>query len=125
MLNWLKKKAAVPNGPDFSSVTSAEQAEELSGQGVLARLMLMPDGFGGEDVPHNIVYVPGWVAEAKARVDQDVVQPLAAEGKVRTYSAVPEYEGESFVPVAIRVEASDPGSFITTIAIWGRALDRT
>jgi len=124
MFGWLKKKSPKPAGPDFSEIDSREKAEALFRQGELEMLHLLPPEFGGDDAPHNILFVPVGLAAVKAGIDQNVVAPLAAEGKLTRYSAVPEYQGSSFIPIAIRIEASDPGQFSTVINIWGDALAR-
>jgi hypothetical protein len=62
------------------------------------------------------------IADVKRGIDENVVAPLAREGRVTRYVATPQYEGDSFIPTAITISASDPGSFTTTIAIWGPAL---
>ncbi|MCU1347145.1 MAG: hypothetical protein JWO56_175, partial [Acidobacteria bacterium] len=36
----------------------------------------------------------------------------------------PQYQGKSFIPVAIVITASDPGDFSSTIDIWGDGLSR-
>jgi hypothetical protein len=113
-------------GPDFSHVTSQAQAEELAQAGQLEKLLLLPEIFGGQpDLPHNIVYVPVGLTEVKRYIDESIILPLAQEGTVTRYSATPEYAGDSFIPTAITVTASDPGSFTTTIAVWGEALTRS
>lgn len=115
---------AQPTGPDFSGVDSLAKAIELFEQGVLEKLFLRPPEFGGPDHPLNTLYVPVGIAAIKAGIDTNIVAPLAAEGKVTQYQAVPEYQGASFVPVAVKIVASQPGEFSTTIAIWGEALGR-
>ncbi|HKA08364.1 MAG TPA: hypothetical protein VKD71_13980 [Gemmataceae bacterium] len=45
-------------------------------------------------------------------------------GKVSQYQAGPEYQEEDFVPIAIKITASESGEFITTISIWGEALEQ-
>ena len=75
-------------------------------------------------MPANVVYVPVGMAAVKDGIDTNVVAPLAADGKVTRYVATPEYVGVSFVPVAITIVASDPGSFTTTLNLWGPALER-
>ncbi len=90
--------------------------------GKLERLYLLSPDFGGEESAANCVYVPVGVASAKERMDNNIIRPLIEDGKITKYSAVPEYQGKSFIPVSIRIEASDPGSFSTRIAIWGKAL---
>lgn len=115
-----------PKGPDFSGVTSRRQAEALVKKGELEWLFLLPAAFGGdEDDPRNSVPVPVGLAEVKAGIDRNVIGPQVQAGQLTRYQAVPEYAGESFVPIAIRIEASEPGSFSSTIAIWGAALGRS
>jgi hypothetical protein len=124
MLGWFKKKSSAPHGPDFSAIDSQAKAEEAFRRGDLERLFLMPLEFGGQDNPLNTLYVPVGVAAIKTGIDTNVIGPLAAEGKITKYEASPEYQGDSFIPIAIKIEASDPGSFSTTINIWGEALSR-
>jgi hypothetical protein len=119
-----KKKGPPPTGPDFSHIDSQAKAEALFRRGDLEKLLLMPEAFGGEDSPLNTLYVPVGVAGVKAGIDENVVRPLAADGKVRQYTAEPEYQGKSVIPIAITITASDPGEFSTTINIWGDALGR-
>jgi hypothetical protein len=125
MFGWFKKKKFPPtNGPDLSGIDSQAKAEEMFRRGELAKLFLMPLEFGGRDDPINTLYVPIGVADVKAGIDHNVIDPLAAEGKITKYTATPEYQGKSFIPIAITVVASDPGQFRTTINIWGEALTR-
>jgi hypothetical protein len=111
-------------GPDFSGVDSREKAEAQCRSGTLVRMLLLPGRFGGQDLPQNAVYVPTWAAEMKASLDEGVIASLVADGKVTRYAASPEYEGRSFVPTAIHIEASEPGRFSQTIVIWGKAQSR-
>ncbi len=53
-----------------------------------------------------------------------MIAPLATEGKVTRYRAIPEYQGDSISPIAITIIASDPGEFTMTLNIWGKALER-
>ncbi|WP_207548724.1 hypothetical protein [Mycolicibacterium peregrinum] len=115
--------------PDFSMVDSAQKAEELYAQGQLERMLLLPAEFGGVDIEQNVVYVPVGFTAAKAEIDNNVISPLIQEGKVQAYSAVPEYEGASFVPIAIQISAWHPDSPETstvagTLAAWGSAVER-
>jgi hypothetical protein len=118
------KQTAPATGPDFSDVDSQAKAEELFRDGRLEKLYLMPLEFGGPDEPMNTLYVPVGVAEIKSHVDNNIIAPLVQEGRVTKYSATPEYQGDSFIPIAVTIVASDPGDFTTTIAIWGDALNR-
>lgn len=108
--------------PDFSAVDSREKAEELFRRGELEKVYLFPLEFGGPDEDVNVVYLPVGLGAMKTRIDMEVVQPLAEEGRITSYTATPEYQGRSFIPVSIRIRASDPGDFTYTLAIWGEAL---
>jgi hypothetical protein len=124
MFGWFKKKSQPPNGPDFSEIDSQAKAEAMFRRGDLEKLILMPLEFGGQDIPVHTLYVPVGVAGIKAGIDNNVIGPLAAEGKITKYTAMPEYQGKSFIPIAIKIVASDPDEFSTTINIWGEALTR-
>ena len=115
------KKAAAP-GPDYSHVDSRDKAIALFQRGELVKLLLMPQDFGGTDVPLNVVYVPEFVVDVKAGIDMNVIMPMIQQGQIRHYAAQPRYEGASVVPTAIAITASDPGSFQTQIRIWGSTL---
>jgi hypothetical protein len=124
MFGFSRKQPAEPTGPDFSAIDSRAKAEELVRRGELEKLFLMPVEFGGEDTPQNTLFVPIGIARIKWGVDNNVVKPLVAEGKVSKYTATPEYHGRSFIPIAIKIVAYDPADFSTTINIWGEALQR-
>src|SRR5262245_19994676 len=124
MFGWIKKKLPEPSGPDYSAIDSQAKAEELFRRGGLEKVLLMPEAFGGSDNPLNTLYVPPGIAAIKAGIDENVIAPLAADGTVTQYQAKPEYQGQSFIPMAITIVASNPGSFTTTINIWGEALAR-
>ena len=124
MFNWFKKQSPATEGHDFSDVNSKEKAEARSHRGELEKLFLLPAEFGGTDDPRNIVYVPRGFVAIKANVDINIIKPLVAESKVTKYEATPEYQGKSFVPIAFKILASQPGSFTTSINIWGKALAR-
>jgi len=124
MFSWLKKQSPVSNGPDFSDTDSKAKAEAQLQRGELEKLWLLPADFGGTDDPRNIVYVPVTFVAVKTDIDTNIIKPLVAAGKITEYRATPEYKGKSFVPIAIKIVASNPGSFITDINIWGKALVR-
>lgn len=90
------------NGPDFSPVTSVQQAEDLVRRSDIEPLLLLPSEFGGLEVPENVVYVPAGISALKERIDQ----------------------GDSFIPIAIRIEASDPGGVLHRDQHRGDALNR-
>lgn len=124
MFPWFKKGPTRPKGPDFSQVDSLAKALQLAGEGMLEKLYLMPLEFGGADIPQNVVYVPVGMAAEKARIDFEIVRPLIKQGKVTEYTAAPEYQGTSFIPIAVRIVASSPGQFSATLNVWGDALAR-
>ena len=111
-------------GPDFSMVDSQAKTEEMFRHGELEKVLLLPLEFGGQDEPGNVLYVPIGMAAIKAGIDVNIVRPLVASGKITRYTAVPEYQGKSLIPIAIQISAWDPGQFSGSIAIWGEALDR-
>ncbi len=121
---WFWEKKKVGKGPDYAHIDSAEKAQQLVSRGELVTILLMPEAFGGEAFPANIVYVPPFAAHVKTSTDENIIRPLAEEGKIKRYSAKAEYSGKSFVPIALKLVASDPGSFTYDIAIWGEALGR-
>ena len=118
----LFKRRSLSTGPDFSEIDSLAKAEELLRRGELEKLFLFPLEFGGQDIPQNTLYVPVGIAAIKSGVDNNIISPLVADGKLTSYSAVPEYQGDSFIPIAIKIVASDPGEFTTRINVWGEAL---
>ena len=119
-----KEPGPPAHGPDFSDVDTREKALKLVEDGELEPLFLMPPEFGGPDSPQNIVYVPIGIADIKCGTDLNIIAPLVESGEIQNYAAVPEYRGRSFVPMAIKIEASDPKRFESEINIWGEALDR-
>lgn len=111
-------------GPDFSHLDSQAKVEEAFRRGELEKLFLLPLEFGGEDNVNNVLYVPIGVADIKHGIDMNVIGPLVNEGKITQYQAEPEYQGDSFVPIALKITAWNPNDFTTTIAVWGDALTR-
>ncbi|QQS03523.1 MAG: hypothetical protein IPK50_14590 [Fibrobacterota bacterium] len=117
-----KPDAGCSPGPDYSGIDSQAKAEALFERGELAKLLLMPTEFGGLDVPENVVYVPAFVLDLKSDIERNIIMPMAAEGKVTRYAAEPQYQGDSFIPTAIKVIASNPGNFSSLLKIWGTGL---
>jgi hypothetical protein len=118
-----RKPKPRPHGPDFTSIDSLAKAVEMFERGELEKLFLMPLEFGGSDIPANTLYVPIGIAEVKASCDR-IIGELANKGRITKYTATPEYQGKSAIPIAIEIVASDPGEFTSTINIWGEALGR-
>lgn len=110
-------------GPDYSHITSRELASPLVQRGELVPTLLLPEMFGGDFRPENVVFVPPFAAELKMRADGHIIWPLAADEKITRYAARPIYSGSSLVPIVLIVHAYDPGDFTHTIQIWGEGLD--
>ncbi|HKI35533.1 MAG TPA: hypothetical protein VKA46_26995 [Gemmataceae bacterium] len=124
MPETFKQDPPEASGPDFSEIDCQSKAVEMFRKGDLEKLYLMPLEFGGQDIPQNVLFVPVGLAAVKSRIDINVIGPLVESGKVSQYTAVPEYQGKSFIPIAIKVMASNPGQFSATINLWGEALKR-
>ena len=122
-MGWFGKKKSEGKGPDYSAVDSREKVQALVDSGDLVPMLLLPEAFGGQPIAPNTIHVPAFAADIKASTDMNVIAPMAAAGKLSRYSAEPEYEGSSFVPVSIRLKAWDPGDFNFTVTIWGKALN--
>lgn len=83
---------------------------------------MLPLELGGQDIPQNFVFVPLGFTKIKSNMDMNIIFPMAQEGKITEYTATPQYQGRSFIPIAIDVVASNPGKFHSRIKIWGDAL---
>ena len=103
--------------------TPAKKAMRLAKKGELVPILLLPEIFGGDNLEANVVFVPSFAADLKNSADENIVKPLAAEGRITRYRAEPVYSGKSFVPVALSIHAHDPSDFHHRIAIWGEGLD--
>ena len=105
---------------DYSSVVSREAAEEMVREGKLFRILLFPAEFGGEEIAHNIAYVPAGIPEAKDALTGTLIRYFE-EGLIDKLSVQPDYRGASLVPTRIRFHASHgdkPGAFDPVIEIW-------
>ena len=97
MIDSHMKQSPVPNGPDFTDTDSLAKAEARFQRGELEKLLLLPAEFGGTNDPRNVVYVPVGFVAIKSGIDQNVIKPLAAQGKITEYQASPEYQDRSFI----------------------------
>lgn len=106
--------------PDYSHVTSREQAEALVHEGKLIAVLVFPAELGGIDRVENVTYIPPAIAEARDMVI-GTLQRFVADGLIDRMSVEPEYRGNSFVPIRIAFHATHSkkdGSFEPTIEIW-------
>ncbi|NHZ33939.1 suppressor of fused domain protein [Massilia rubra] len=106
--------------PDFAQVASLSQAKELEAKGQLARLLMFPAEFGGEDVAMNVVYVPPRTVRQRTAHIQ-ALRAWIEEGAVNNLDVRPEYKETSFVPSRIHMHAShsDSGEQRTlTLEVW-------
>ena len=105
---------------DFGDVRSRERAEQLAAEGRLARILLFPAEFGGEDVPANVTFVPPAILPIREELIGTLTR-FIEEGLIDRMTVSPEYRGDSFVPARLRFDAthsSRPGSFHPVIEIW-------
>jgi hypothetical protein len=127
MFGFFKKHIEKPPASprlDLEAIDSIQKAEALYRTGALERLFMRPLELGGQDIPFNVLYVPPGIVKQKAGIDLQVIQPLADEGKITKYSAKAEYQGNSVIPIAIKIRASEPETFCFDIDIWGTAIER-
>ncbi|MDR2024338.1 MAG: hypothetical protein LBQ71_14090 [Hungatella sp.] len=117
LFDGFKQKKKVK--PDFSEIDSIEKAIELTNQGILRPLYLMPLRFNGEESARNRLFVPPAVVEIKDRYD-NMVEDLLRQDKINGYACTPEYKGKSFVPSKLRIVAGKDGKdvFTENINIW-------
>jgi hypothetical protein len=116
-----KKAAGPPKGPDFSAVDSPEKAKALVAQGQLEPMLLFPACFGGDQIPHNTIYVPVGLGEIRDITDRVIAQGVEG-GRFTDYVATPRYVGRSVVPVSLSIEATGTQSFGGVLKIWGDGL---
>jgi hypothetical protein len=105
---------------DFSNVTSNAIAVQLSEQGKLEKLWMLPAALGGKDDPKNVVYVPPGASALKGQFTDTLVRCVQA-GLINKLAIVPEYRGNSFVPCKIRIKAwhaDKPAGFEAAIDVW-------
>ncbi|MBC3911260.1 suppressor of fused domain protein [Undibacterium umbellatum] len=94
-----------PQGVDYASIKSREQAEALAEQGLLRRGYLFPLQFGGEETAFNVAYMPRQGYMRKLFADKQINE-LVQQGQIQNYQAHPEYLGDSFIPKRIRIQAT-------------------
>jgi hypothetical protein len=115
-------KYSTPNSknPDFSKIDTLGKVQQLEQEGKLEKILLFPKEFGGEDISHNIVYVPIGIGDIKQKITNTLIN-FVKEGLISNMEVLPEYKGNSFVPARITIKTSNenkPGLFNTTINIW-------
>jgi hypothetical protein len=96
-------------------------AEAQHAMGELERMLLLPDVFGGDDRPENVVYVPAGFGAIRDETWTNVVIQLAQAGDVDEISVIPEYKGSSLVPTRIRLRAwhsEKSGRLDSTLEVW-------
>ena len=107
--------------PDYSTATAIEDIHRLHASEEIVVMLMVPEMFGGETDERNMLFVPPFADEARARFDLDVVRPFAERGDEVDYSVEPVFAGDSLVPTEITVFASTPEAFTLVIKIWGEA----
>lgn len=93
----------------WSQVVSRADAEALAASGDLEPLFLLPERFGGDNRPENVVFVPAGINDVRDEYLDSVAASLVEDGVVDQMTATPEYRGDSFIPSAIVVRLSHLG----------------
>jgi hypothetical protein len=117
---WAQEVGQVTNGPDFSGITSKAAAVRLVRTGELVKIRLFPGELGGPNDPHNIVYIPPAVEEARQLLigtlrrftDEDLIDKLDVQA---------EYKGTSIIPARIRFVATHSRGgppFEAVVEVW-------
>lgn len=106
--------------PDFAQVATLDQAKALEAKGQLAKLLMFPSEFGGEDVAMNVLYVPPrTVWQRTAHIE--TLRAWIQEGAVNSLDVRPEYKDTSVVPSRIHMNASHSKSGeqrSLTLEVW-------
>jgi hypothetical protein len=106
--------------PDFANYQTLPSVRALAGEGKLVKLLLFPAEFGGEDVPHNVVYVTMAAADAHAAI-VGTLRRMVREGLLDRMEVTPVWRDKSFVPAGIRFHAwhtAKAGTFEPEIVVW-------
>lgn len=118
---WASASERVPNGPDFSNVTTKAAARQLVREGKLVRIHFFPLELGGPDEPHNVGFVTPEAASAREMLVGTLVR-FFEDGLIDRLRVLPEYTGESIVPIRIVMEAGrdgdEEGGFNGSIEVW-------
>jgi len=81
-----------------------EELDSLLASGLVEKVLMLPAEFGGTDDPRNITYLPPALAERKRAFDAEVRRRVEA-GEDMDFKVTPEYDGDSFVPARLHMEA--------------------
>lgn len=105
----------------WAAIQSMEAAVAAHERGELEPLLLLPSQFGGDDDPLNVVFVPKGFVSIRDQTITDSMGRLIADGIVNSFTCEPEYDGDSFVPVRLRMRAwhtDKPGGVNAVLEIW-------
>ena len=107
--------------PGFEGIRSLNDARRACMNGELAKALLVPIEFGGEDVPQNVVYVSPAACEAQSAIIKDLIGFVREQGAIQLH-AVPEYRGDCFVPSRIIYQAFPQATqfapMVRVVSIW-------
>lgn len=110
----------VANGPDFSAVTSKAAAVRLARTGELVKIRLFPAELGGPSDPHNIVYIPPAVEEARQLLI-GTLRRFTQEDLIDNLDVQVDYKGTSIIPSRIRFVATHSRGgkpFEAVVEVW-------
>jgi hypothetical protein len=103
--------------PDYSHIDSKEKAEQLYARKELVKLHLLPLDWGGEDAALNTIYVPEFAFEQKCTIDA-MIEELLEAGYNLSYTASPEYKGNSFIASKLLIKVRGDRELDASIEIW-------
>lgn len=81
-----------------------EELDFLLARGLVVKVLMWPADFGGTDEPRNVTYLPPALAERKHAFDAEARRRVEA-GEELHFKITPEYDGDSFVPARLHMEA--------------------
>ncbi|WP_338848767.1 hypothetical protein V8J88_07575 [Massilia sp. W12] len=79
----------------------------------------MPLELGGVEAALNQMYLPPEAAELKQFLDLHIILPLCQEGLLDSYSADPQYLGDSQIPQAVAIQCGGKWDFKAKLVCWG------
>lgn len=85
---------------------SREELDSLLARGLVEKVLMWPADFGGTDDPRNVTYLPRALVERKRAFDAEVRRRVET-GEDINFKVTPEYDGDSFVPTRLHMEAGD------------------
>jgi hypothetical protein len=104
--------------PDFATVTTPSAAQDLASRGVLSKILLFPEIFGGQDIAENRAYIP-FAALHGYDLAIDALALAVPERGLTKLTVTPRYTGQSVIPSSIHYHAAGDGTpFEMVVEVW-------